>query len=80
MSVEDGSKLILKAYEKRLEERSFQLYVSKYPWMSEEDFISFEEFYQPARSRGAVKNNQNANEILKDVSDMMNEFSFERRR
>lgn len=79
LSFEEGIELIQKAIEKQAEERAFQLYVARYPWMTEKDFIPFEEFYKPP-SRQVVTNNQTADEIILDVKNIMDNFTFERSR
>lgn len=78
LSFEEGIELIQKAIEKQAEERAFQLYVACYPWMTEKDFIPFEEFYKPHSK--VVTNNQTADEIILEVKNIMDNFTFERSR
>jgi hypothetical protein len=72
MDIEEGIELILRAYEKRSEERAFQLYLTKYPWMNEENYMPFEEFYNPKT------HNENKHlteeQILLEVKDILDSF------
>ena len=40
----EGLELIVESFKKEKEERIWQLYVSKYPLMNQDNFISYEEF------------------------------------
>lgn len=71
MDVMDGIELILKAYEKRAEERAFTLYASRYGWMDKESFIPFNEFHNPEKP---VTENKSVEEILKEVENTLDTF------
>lgn len=73
MPVEDGIELIITAFEKRTEEKSWQMYLMCYQHMTKETFKPFEEFYQPRRVN-EVENNQSVEEILNDVKTILNKF------
>lgn len=75
MNVEDGIEMIAQIYEKQREERSFSLYATQYPNMTEENFIQFEEFYKPRKKQEVVEV-KTAEEILKDVREMMDSHSL----
>lgn len=68
MNVEDGAELIVKAIEKRDEERAWQLYLTKYPYMTEEDYIPFDTFYNPNRGKEESKS---AEDILEEVKKLL---------
>ena len=77
MNAEDGADLILKAFDKRNEERSFELYKSKYQWMDENNFVPFEKFHSPSKEvRGrhsqTPESPQTEAEILADVEAILN--------
>jgi len=65
----DGAELIVKAYEKREEDRAFKLYTAQYAWMNESNFVSFDDFINRARSSS---NQQSVDEILSDVAEILN--------
>ena len=65
----DGAELIITAYEKQAEERAFQLYLTKYAWMDESNFVSFDDFINQSNSSS---NQQSVDEILSDVAEILN--------
>lgn len=71
MPIEDGIEIIIKAFEKQVEYRVYQLYVAQYPYMNEENYKTFEEWYQP-RKVNEIENNQSVEEILDDVKTILN--------
>lgn len=71
MPTDDGINMIIKAHEKKVEDRVFQLYTAKYAWMTEKDFIPFEKFYQPHRQQAEQKSD---GEILEEVREVLNAF------
>lgn len=52
------AELITKAIEKQSEERTWQLWVSIYPQMGEDNFISFEDFKQDILNSGNDKRSE----------------------
>ncbi|ALY08073.1 hypothetical protein BhaS171_00017 [Bacillus phage vB_BhaS-171] len=72
--MEDGTDLIIKALQKRAEERAFQLYTVKYQQMDKENYISFEDFYNPQQPKVESKSEE---EILKDVKRILTAFKKE---
>lgn len=65
----DGSDLILKAYEKREEDKAWQLYLARYQHMDEKSFMPFEEFYNPQPMQ-QIENKTEA-EILESVKQIL---------
>lgn len=64
----DGIELITKAFEKRNEEKAFQLYASKYANMNKDNFIPFNEFYNPKKP---IDSNKPVQDILSDVKAIL---------
>lgn len=71
MRVSDGVKLIIKAYEKREEDKAFQMYIARYANMDESTYESFEEFYNPNR---LVQSDRSAEEILEEVQETIDTY------
>lgn len=63
------TKLLINAYEKQSEEKAWQLYLTKYQHMTEENYVPFDEFYKPKR---VEETNKSAENILAEVREMMN--------
>lgn len=74
MDIDDGIGIIKKADEKHVEERAFQLYTARYPWMTEKNFITFEEFHKPQNNEQYEQ--KTADEIINDVREMMNSYEW----
>jgi benzoyl-CoA reductase/2-hydroxyglutaryl-CoA dehydratase subunit BcrC/BadD/HgdB len=72
MDIEDGIQMISQIYEKQREDRHFTLYVSQYPHFTEENFITFEEFYKPHKQADEVVETKSSQEILADVRELLN--------
>ncbi len=75
MDIDDGIQMISQIYEKQREDRHFTLYASQYPHMSEENYITFEEFYKPQKANEVVET-KTSEEILADVKELMNSHSW----
>lgn len=76
MDVEDGIGIINKAYEKKEEERAFQLYTARYPWMGEKDFVPFSEFYKPRKNNEHKNQHESEEEILTNVKSILDSYKF----
>lgn len=63
LDFQDGIQLIAKARRQNKEDRQFELYASAYPHMTEENFMQFDEFYNP----DAIEDDRNAEDILSEV-------------
>ena len=64
LEFEEGFELIIKAFEKKREQRLWELYVSRYQHMSKKNYFSFEEFCGETSN---VDIETNEEEILDDV-------------
>lgn len=62
-----GTELIVKAVEEERKDKVFKLYASIYPYMDEESFISFEEFYISM----TTDNNKSVDDILEDTKSLL---------
>lgn len=73
LSVNQTTKLLIKAVEKQSEEKAWQLYLSKYPYMSEENYVPFEKFYNPQRGKEEAKS---AEDILAEVKKLLDSHEW----
>ena len=71
MNIQDGKEIIIKAIEKRNENKAWELYLSKYQHMTTENYMSFEDFYSPERVEIERKTQ---GEILEEVQEILNSF------
>lgn len=69
LNVEDGSEIIVKALEKHSEDRAWQLYLTKYGDMTEENYVPFDKFYNPKRIEEV---DESAEDILAGVRELLN--------
>lgn len=69
---ESGFRLIEVAHEKDIEEKLWQQWLALYPNMTADNFISFEDFKSETLIKNAVLENKSKDEILADVSDIIN--------
>lgn len=63
-----GVKIINKAYEERSKDRMYQAYCMYLPWMNEDNFMSFENFYNSSMVRYEDKDKE---EVLEEVEDII---------
>lgn len=70
------TRLLIKAYEKQKENSAWELYVSLYPNMSEDTFISFEKFYNPQKKVEIEEKSEE--EILREVKEILDTFNERR--
>lgn len=73
LDVEDGAELIIKAYEKLEEEKAFQLYVARYSWMDEENFVPFHEFFNPQKLVTQTEQ-KSESDILTEVKEILDSY------
>ena len=69
MDYKSAIKLINKAYEKDLEDKVYQMWLTLYPNMDKNNFISFEDF----KAKVMIPNIQSlssAEDVLKEVSEI----------
>ncbi|TCJ05042.1 hypothetical protein [Cytobacillus praedii] len=72
LEAEEGIALISKAFEKHQEDKAFQLYLSKYPYMTEKTYIPFHEFYNPQKQ--TEYENKSETEILSEVKVILDSY------
>jgi len=76
MPVEDGMDLIITAFEKKQEEKAWQMWLMQYQHMTKETYKPFEEFYQPIKNNKIEQNHQSVEEILNDVKAILNNTEY----
>jgi len=69
MPIEDGLTLYAKAIEEQAKEKAWQRWLAEYPYMTKENFISFEDFYK-ALVVPAHISQRTTEEILADVYEI----------
>jgi len=74
MPLKRAIKLISKAQEEELKECAFRYYLTIYPKMKKETFISFEEYYDKFRPQQSVMDNRSKEEVMADILDIQNKF------
>lgn len=73
MDFDAGMEMVKKAYEEKVKERMWQMYLVYLPNMSKENLISFEEFLELA-NESDEQDNRSAEEILEEVKNIINNF------
>ena len=76
MAIETGGELIIKAIIEKEKDRLWTLYCSCRPHMDPDKFVSFEQFIEPLTN---PKEPESADDILKNIKGMMDDFTPERR-
>ncbi len=74
--------LINVANEDELKEYVFRIYLSRYPNMSEDNFISFQEFYEEIKSQNEKPNqtdNKNKTDLINEIKNIEQKFKRRRR-
>lgn len=76
--VQEGRLLVLKAFQKREEERLWDIYKSIYPNFTQETFLSFEEFKKrqtnpkmDSNVKGDINTNKTDEEIISNAEDIL---------
>lgn len=70
LPIKNVVKLLTKSLERHQEEKAWQMYLTKYPQMDEENYIPFREFYKP-QQKTEVKSSE---EILEEVKGTLDTF------
>lgn len=76
-------KIVVKAHEKEREAKQWDLYLTKYPWMTDDDFVSFEDFRRYIDAK-TIKRKQKKmvaekpENILADVKNILDEHASKR--
>ena len=73
LSISNITKLLKKASEKRSREDAWELYLTLLPNMGQENFMTFDEFYDKGKS--APEGGQSEEEILSDVKEILDSFN-----
>ena len=63
--------MLVKANEKQRENTAWELYLTIYPYMTEDKFVSFEDFY----SKTTLVKEKTEEEILADVKNIIDNFN-----
>ncbi|MDR7870305.1 MAG: hypothetical protein RIN55_05565 [Tissierellaceae bacterium] len=63
----------MKSFENKYEARAWDLYVSRYANMTQETFMTFDEFYSPGQIN--INKNKSDEEILLDVKKIIENFN-----
>lgn len=69
MDIEDFIQIVKKAFEKQSENKAWELYLTRYANMTEEDYIPFDEFYKPQVNQ-EIENKSEA-DILAEVKQIL---------
>ncbi|WP_135122081.1 hypothetical protein [Jeotgalibacillus proteolyticus] len=69
------SRLLLEALLKQQKEEAYQLYLALRPNMTEENYQTFDEFYEPLINNEEVEN-KTSGEILSEVKDLLNSHTW----
>lgn len=72
LPINNISRLLTRAYESKNEKKAWDLYLTKYPFMTQEDLITFEEFYKPGKINKVE--NKSETEILIDVKKILDDW------
>jgi hypothetical protein len=69
MDIMEGLALLNEAQEKREEEKAWQMWLAKFPYMDKKSFIPFSEFYQKMSTPQHISQ-RSAEEILADAHNI----------
>lgn len=72
MDIETGVALIVKAFQEQNKQRCWDLYVTRYAWMTEETFVSFEDFYK--ESKPVEQEPIDHEKVMNDVKEILDSF------
>lgn len=76
LPAEDGIDMLKTAYAEQREEKAYRLYLALRPNMTEKDYVTFENFYQPEKENEEPEEDKTAEEILQGVKEIMNSHSW----
>ena len=74
MDYSDGWLLMLKAQERRNEDRMYALYAALYPNFTDKTFITFKEFYKQQRPKKAATQPKTREQIFDEVNAMRDKY------
>lgn len=75
MDIEDGLNIIIKAFKNDTKDKLYELYLTKYPNMDRDNYISFEEFYKKCTVT-QVNTNKSKEEIYDNVKNILKNNKF----
>lgn len=64
LDIETGAELIQEAYKKQLDKKLWDMWLTKYPWMDEENYMSFEDFKDEMMDQENQPQKLSRNEII----------------
>lgn len=73
LPIKNITRLLIKANEKKDRKDAWGLYLTLLPNMGEENFMTFDEFYN--KGKVAPEGGQSEEEILKDVKEILDSFN-----
>ena len=76
LDFETGIKLVNKCIEENQRDDAFILYSALYPYMDEEHFMNFEDFYAEA-TRHDMNSTKTAKEIIKEIRVLYDAYRWE---
>lgn len=76
MDIEDGFNMIVKALKNETRDKLYELYLTKYPHMDKNNYISFDDFYKKCTVK--VSTNKNKEDILNDVKNILKNNKFKK--
>jgi hypothetical protein len=65
----DGIEIINKATEKEVEQREWEMWISIYPSMNKENFISFDKFRNKAIEKNITKKAKTSEELIAEAEN-----------
>ena len=68
LPLDEGLKLIAKAREKEEEQRAWEMWLTQLPYMTKDNFVSFDDYYRRLRAPEINVKVVPAEEILSDVA------------
>lgn len=75
MDAEDGLNIIVKAFKNESKDKFYKLYLTQYPNMDKDNYISFEDFYKQSTTK-RINTNKNKEEIYKNVENILKNYKF----
>lgn len=71
LKFDDGLKVIAEGYKRRTDDKLWAQYCTAYPYMTEENFITFEQFKKEAYASTEHKPQKTKTEIMTDVEKII---------
>ncbi|WP_054028135.1 hypothetical protein [Bacillus sp. FJAT-28004] len=74
MDVEAGIEQINKVYEMESKQQSWEMYLTRYANMTQENYVSFDDFYKPKQTVSPPQSKKTKQEILDDAESILAAF------